>query len=306
MLLPALAASLLATQPTDFHAACGFEPGVRYEFRMHQLRKGGEDITLDSAGRLILEMKRQADSPTILLVTLDINDQMTPKQASTLGLTLDDFRTTAEFLLDEEYNLVELRNWELLRDKGNKIATKLTDARVKAGLVEPEQAELAKSMVTDLSSTHDGVFFMYSKRVAPYFLGYGWVLPQDEPITYETALPNPYGGEPLPASITIQLNDDPETPDLIEFQHTQSLDQEKAAALLLDFFQRLDAPGEEDFREAVRQLQITDTVTWAYDPEAQLIRSATYERHMQIPDQPLAIERWTWELVGQHGPEDTP
>jgi len=298
MLTIFLVTSMLLAQPDEFFADYGLEPDTRYEITVHQYRESDGIVSRDSEGTVTLELHDSDEGPLVLFATIELSEQqLSPAQSKALGLTHDDLKSTAEFVLDEQYNIVGIRNWEELRDKANTMTSNLMDAMVEQGLSDPETATQAKVAMVKLTSTEAGVHSIYAKRISTYLLGYGWELTEGEPLVQEVSLPNPFGGEPLPAIITTKLDDDPETPNLIEYTYEQALESEPAAALIRDALLLIGIPDNEELAEHLRGVQITDTMEWSYDESRQLVAHATFERITKLPGQPIVTERWTSELV---------
>ncbi|PHQ80640.1 MAG: hypothetical protein COB69_05645 [Phycisphaera sp.] len=298
MLTIFLATSMLLAQPEEFFADYGLVPDTRYEITVHQYRESGGIVSRDAHGRVVLKLHEPQEGPSVLFATIELDEhQITPEQLDAIGMTPEDLQSTAEFVLDEQYNIVGVRNWEELRDKANTVASNLMDAMVEQGLSDPETAQKAKTAMSKLTNTEAGVHSIYSKRISTYLFGYGWELTESEPLVQEVSLSNPFGGEPLPAITTTKLDDDPETPNLIEYTYEQALESEPAVALIRDALLLMGIPDNKDLIENLRGLQITDLMEWSYDKSQRLIIHAQVERTMKLPGQPLSIERWTWELV---------
>lgn len=292
----------LAAEP--FYAACRFETGVEYEFRVHQFREQDGNVSRDAWGRLVLEVSDEDVSriagPDGLLVfaTLDLGEQtLTGPQLRLLGIDADDTRSTAEFLVDWEYNIVGLRNWEALRDETRSLTRRLIGAMVRSKQFDADTAARTRQMIDDMTATEQGVVQMYGKRLYPYLYGYGWELAEGDVISYEVELPSPIGGDPILAVNSTQLRDDPATPGVVEYGSEQRLDPESVAAFLQAYMDRLGATVPAEARADMNSMQIDDVMSWEYARGRGIITRAVYERIAAMPGTPPMTERWVWELV---------
>lgn len=137
---------------------------------------------------------------------------------------------------------------------------------------------------------------MYSRRVVPYLFGYGWSLSDESPIEQDVALPNPFGGDPLPAVATTSFDDDPATPNLIEYRYDQALDPDSVSELIIEALTKLGLPTAEAEKQA-SLFDIDDTMLWSYDESRQLITKTEFKRTATMPGQGTRTEHYTWKLI---------
>ncbi|MGP1273361.1 MAG: hypothetical protein ACTS22_08495 [Phycisphaerales bacterium] len=292
------------SEPEVFHAACGMEPEVAYTFRVHQFREQGGTVSRDAHGLLVLVLSSEdvtaitGEGGSLVIATIELGEQtLTDDQMAMLGLSPDDVRSDAEFLVDAEYNIVGLRNWEALRDETRSMTTRLIGAMVRARQFDADTARRAREMVRDMTATEQGVVQMYGKRLYPYLFGYGWQLAEGDEIEYQVELPNPIGGEPILAVNTTRLDDDPATEGVVEYGSQQRLDPASVAVFLQAYMDRLGAAVPADTREEMLSMRIDDLMAWEYDSDAGLISRTVYERIVAMPGTEPMTERWTWELA---------
>lgn len=135
--------------------------------------------------------------------------------------------------------------------------------------------------------------------ILPYMAGYGWTLAPGRPQTVQANIPSPFGGPPLPGTVTARLADDPATPDLIEYTLTQSLDPAAAAQFFEDFARAANLPADQldALRATAATASFDDVTTYAYDVNTGLIVSAVLARPIAAgPGQPTSIERIEWRV----------
>ncbi|MFQ6028875.1 MAG: hypothetical protein ACE5Q6_15435 [Dehalococcoidia bacterium] len=77
------------------------------------------------------------------------------------------------------------------------------------------------------------------REAQAYYLALGWEYTLSDPITYEALLPNPLGGEPWPSKAYVLLEEYDRATGLAVIQWRQSLDPEKATAILLESMKEL-------------------------------------------------------------------
>ena len=298
MILTVLAAALAFLQPDAIQVEWGLQPGVSYEFRVHQSRVAGAEVVKNGEATLFMSYRVDPDGTRVLRTTQE-STGLTAADAKKVGLTLDDLHTTCEYVLDDNYGIVELRNWEELRAAAKSMTNRMMDARVKNGEISAENAAKVLTIMTGQFDSHDSLLLMHSKFVSPYLNGYGRELVAGEPRSAAITLPNPLGGKPLPATITIELDDDPETPELLEFSQAQTLDPDGVRDLAMAVLGQVAPDAQAEIAAAMEQVEVSDSFFWAYDPEHHLIRDGRFGRRMQLPDQPLIFETWKWELVAE-------
>lgn len=294
-MLATLMAAVLFTPEPAFHAEFALEPGVRYELRLRETREVDGRITRDSPGRVMLELQPR-DGADLLLVTVDPGENaVNESQARALGLALADFSSTAHFAIDDNHELSRLENWEAMRDQALRVATATVNAQIASVQGDRDTADKAIALLRSMMDTHDGMFSIFAKRIGPYMFGYGWELHAGVPIIQEAMFAVPYSPDPVASTLTTVLADDPKTERLIEYEMIQSLDTEAVRAIANHFLANVD--GQVEVNELMKQMQIDVKTQWAYSIDLKAIARASITRTTRMPDQPLAIERWTWELV---------
>jgi hypothetical protein len=92
--------------------------------------------------------------------------------------------------------------------------------------------------VREIFSNPDSVQTIMIQKPGRYFLVYGWELEPGEPREVEMSLPSPFGGEPLPAIVTIELKRFQPTDTQYVVHYKQKLDQDGVQRIIRDAAQK--------------------------------------------------------------------
>ena len=289
------ASALAQTQTLD--AVCGLKESTPYELALHTSITQGGLLVKSADGTVRFTIETDEEGTQLLRTELATGDMpLSPAQLEQLGLTKEDLRSEIVFVLGEDLAIVGIKDWQAVRDKTIRVTDSLFDALVKFGQADEATAEQAKAGTAQLFATEQAVLAMYSRRIVPYLFGYGWSLSDENTIEQEVALPNPFGGDPLPAVATTSLDDDPATPHLIEYRYDQTLDPEGVSELIIEALTKLGLPIAEAEKQA-NLFDIDDTMLWSYDNDRQLITKSELKRTATMPGQGSRTEHYIWKLV---------
>jgi len=283
----------------EFHAAFSFEPEKAYIIRVQETRIIGDRTVRSSTGRVTFVYKPSNDGQGLINATIDLGEYgLTEQQAAAVGLKPTDLQSTAQFEIGDDFQLLRIRNWKELGEQSLRVATAILQSQVSAGLMDQEPFERAIAYLQSLASTHDGVFSMYSKRVGPYFLGFDWRLEADQPVIQDSFFNEPFSADPMPATLTTSLVDDPDTKQLVEYQMVQSVESDAIHAALSGLVAELGATTVEEANKMFRHVEMSATASWVYSLDLSAVTRTSFVRVMTLPNQPRAVETWTWELMG--------
>jgi hypothetical protein len=141
---------------------------------------------------------------------------------------------TLEIVLDEAYTPVELRNLDDIMV----LTKKMVDVMDKSLPEDPAKAAAiprVREMFSNASTTQS----IMLQQPGRYFLAYGWELEPGLPREAEMALPSPFGGEPLPAKVTVELKPIQDANEYYVVTYRQDLDQVGVERVIRETLQKL-------------------------------------------------------------------
>lgn len=101
----------------------------------------------------------------------------------------------------------------------------------------------------------------------------------------ETELPNVTGGNPIPASITLKLDEINVQKDLTRISLNQTIDKGKAGPVIADILKKLStAPlkDEAEMKRQIKEMEIRDINQYTYSISSGWINSIFYERTSNV------------------------
>lgn len=149
---------------------------------------------------------------------------------------------TIELVFDEEFTPHSIRNLhdviELCQKAIDLLQQSLPDNKAAAETIP---------RVREMFSNPEVVQSILIQKPGRYFVIYGWELEPGVTREIEMTLPSPFGGEPLPATVTIELKPFHPTDAQLLVSYKQRLDQEGVKRIIGDAMQKFagDTPGQE-------------------------------------------------------------
>jgi hypothetical protein len=173
-----------------------------------------------------------------------------------------------------------LRNWQQVRDAALPLVDKMPLPANMPAAAQKEQS----AMRSRVFSTKEGIENVLLGEVKLFFLFYGRRLAPDAAAKYDQ-IPNPLGGVPLPANLTIKLERaDAQTATL---RYTLALDPERSGKVIVETFSAMFSgmgksvsPAEVD--AVASSLNIGDTAVLVFDLATRWPQTLTYERRMEM------------------------
>ncbi|MEM1186477.1 MAG: hypothetical protein AAGI53_15920 [Planctomycetota bacterium] len=294
MLLATLTLIATATSPEPFHAAFGLKSGSNYTYRVEKtVTEDGQmhRTQVDYVIRLISD----PGEPDVLSMTIKFSGEVTKEQmVSLFNVDEDVLEIPVEFVLDENHAIVGMRDWTVHRDAGIALGTAMLRAKVEAGLTSQESADIAVEYVTDTFATYDAMLEGFVGQMSPFLFGYGWTLVPGEPILDEYLLPTLISQATLPATVTVELNDDPETEGIVEFIGVSRVNGEALVEPITTLGRALDAPIEDDFEDQLSRSILVSSVRWSYDQALKVLSSIAIELAISGPGvHEFQTSQWT-------------
>lgn len=292
-----LAAVTAQAQVQKIETPCGLDEGKQYTFKYHKQVEVESDLIKDAHSLLRITLITEGDGTLTVKTTLNMNTlELNPEQLERLNLTEEDLQSEVTFILDDRLNTIGLRDWETVRDRTIEQTGRILEAMIPAGMLDDATAEQLKSKTADMFVDEQAALEVYANRINPYFLGYGWELNAATPIEKMVNVANPIGGHDLPAYSTMELRDNPKTPDTIEYRYTQVLHPLKANAAMRETLAE-QGLAKDEIERALAGLQLDDTFGWQYNAESGVIERADFVRISRMPGGAVTGTVISWELV---------
>lgn len=148
---------------------------------------------------------------------------------------------TMEMVFDEEFTPHSIRNL----DDMMQLCQKAIDV-MEESLPNDKAAAETIPRVREMFSNPETAQSIFLQKPSLYFLIYGWELEPGVPREVEMTLPSPFGGEPLPATVTIELKPFQPTDAQFLLSYKQQLDKEGVKRVIGEAMKKFagDAPGQ--------------------------------------------------------------
>jgi hypothetical protein len=170
------------------------------------------------------------------------------------------------YRLDDEAAFVGVENVEEIRSAYAEIADLLGEAQM-------SQSEAAARSLSD-SLSDESVAQIFSERPMIYHALDGIVLDTGSPVTFADILPNPLGGEPYPATTTIEITDLGDADGCMEVTMTVLPDPDDFVRILAASMEAagiLEDPST--FEVSAESAKIENTIVAKYDPTTGFAKS---------------------------------
>jgi hypothetical protein len=140
---------------------------------------------------------------------------------------------TLELVLDEEFTPLSIRNVEQVIDTSRKAID-----LIEQSLPDGETSAAAAAGVREMFANPDSLQTIMIQKPGRYFIVYGWQLEPGEIREEEMELPSPFGGEPLPATVFIELKPFKQDDAYFVVSYSQKLDQTGVQRVMRDAMQK--------------------------------------------------------------------
>jgi hypothetical protein len=189
---------------------------------------------------------------------------------------------TIELVFDDEFTPRSIRNIdELVR-----FSHKALDLMQKS-LPNDEATAAVIPRVRELFNNPESAQNIFMQKPGRYFLVYGWELEPGKPRVEEVSLPSPFGPDPLPGTVTIELK--PHQPDAAHYNvlYKQEFDKEAVRQLIQSVAQRF-AGDRLDPDRPLPTLDVTDEGEFKVNrhtgwiEHARVVRTSRHDQGVQI------------------------
>jgi hypothetical protein len=188
-----------------------------------------------------------------------------------------------EIEIDERGVITGLRNAAEVEKKCRELVKKMFDGLRESG-APAETLNTARQLVDRFLATTEAIEQAVLREAYIYLMPIGWELQPDQPLESENALPNPLGGDPIPATARVSLVDYKPGGQQIRIKFRQQMDPEKAAESLASSLER--ATGSSEARKAFDsvKLDVTDESDFTIERDSGWITAVRSARIIQVDD----------------------
>ena len=194
--------------------------------------------------------------------------------------------------LDAHGGFARLVNDEEVLGKLQGLADNLI-AQIAAALPEAQRANLTAAVRQALSPTV--LRSSATRDIEIYFALNGVRLLAGETAEIESEVANPFGGDPLPATVRIRL--DSATADIASLTTTTVFGPDVLRAVTASLAQQAGKPIPADALAALPPTQMTDEGTFVFDRTRGLMREIVVDRRVIANGTVQRAEHWAFRLV---------
>ncbi len=188
-----------------------------------------------------------------------------------------------ELLLAPDGQFVQLRNYAALRPAIDRMLAQVLAAVAKERQASPEERQQVGEMMRGMFATREQVETLLLKDVRLLLFPFGLSLDSAAPLTYQTALPNPFGGEALTAEGTVSLASVNARRGQASIRIEQKLSPDSVPRILNALVRELGdkRPPAEEF--ARLKADITDTSHYTVDLRSGFSNRVEFTRTTTLP-----------------------
>lgn len=188
-----------------------------------------------------------------------------------------------ELQLAPDGQFVQLRNYEQLKPSIDRMIEQVIATVAKERQASPAEMQQVGEMMRGMFATRERVETLLLKDVRLLLFPFGMSLDSKAPLNYQTALPNPFGGESLTAEGKISLASLNAKSGLATITIDQKLSPDSVPKILNALVQKLGdkrPPPEELSR---LEADITDTSGYTVDLKSGFANKVEFTRTTRLP-----------------------
>jgi hypothetical protein len=201
-----------------------------------------------------------------------------------------------ELVVSRDGQVVDIRNFEEVMKLLDESAAVTRKLMIAAGRDEAT-VDRVLAAIKPLFGNREAATAMLSQDIAGYFLAYGWEVEPEGTIDSESQVPNPLGGEPIPSTFSLKVNDYGPTDGAIKAEWTDTIDSEGAKSMIRQIMRKLAPDKADDMDKEFDAADVFDIVrsgTFAYERERGVVTHATLTREAKVGTN---VRRDTWEWI---------
>ncbi len=182
---------------------------------------------------------------------------------------------------DESGSFIELINWEEIRDCVNKVINKLSNYKLFKNIKEKTKVI---NQIKAIFQSKEMIEQVVIKEIQLYHAPYGLEYSLDEKLEIEAQLPNPFGGEPFPTIIFMELTDLQPELNYCNLVIGQKINSRKAENILLDLMKKLIPDTKKLLKkdEMFKIFNISDHTEYKVELDSGWINDLLFKRTMIV------------------------
>ncbi|MFH1116776.1 MAG: hypothetical protein V1792_22905 [Pseudomonadota bacterium] len=263
-----------------------WKQGAKKKFEIIKNRKkvGEGKVLFDGTGRTDLEISvEKADSQGYLVnwtmgeTKFDQADAAKNPIAKQAANLLKGFAILLEVSPSGE--LKGVKNWEELKSKATEALNAMAEVWRKSGFNEQMISQL-NAQVSSTFATKEEITRMCTREPNLYFMTLGRTYKAGEPLTYDTLLPNPFGGEAFPATGSFVVARYDKESGKAEVEWNQKIQPEAAKRVLSATLKKLGGEQGKNIKEDLlpKNYKIEDSGKFVIDVPSGWVLSLTQSR----------------------------
>lgn len=172
-----------------------------------------------------------------------------------------------------------VKNWKELKEKATEAVNAMVRIWRKSGLDEKD-IDRTSAQVSSTFATKEKINQMCTREPHLYLFVLGRTFRTDKPITYDTLLPNPFGGDAFPAQGRLVLGSYDKGTGKAVVNWTQTIEPDAARRVLLQTLKKLAAQQGKEIKadQLPKQFKIEDSARFSVDVASGWILSLTQSR----------------------------
>lgn len=280
-----------------------WEQGENYHYQLDKYKytEKSDGVTeLNSTSYITLHIQEETDTNYLIRYTIDsVKVDGTMNSSTLAGLSPEVSNKLSYIIETDEYgSLIEIKNWEELREN---IRLLYTELNLFSDMKKREQKQAMQAIET-MTDSREKIQSMFSKEFSTLFTNYGYVFDTTDTLEYDQVLPNPYGGTPFPKLGTISFDaSNVEETNSVTIHDYSSIDEEEAKKAIMEVLTEI-APNRKGMKEGMKDIEfkIEDSITQEFDIYSGAILNASMERHISsydLSEKNVRIDRQIWKLL---------
>ncbi len=188
-----------------------------------------------------------------------------------------------ELQLAPDGQFVQLRNYEQIQPKIDQMIERVLAMAAQQKNAGPAEMKQVGDMMRGMFAGREQVEALMLKDVRLLLFPFGMSLDSNVPLTYQTPLANPFGGDPLQAEGTISLTSLDRKHGIATIGLDQKLSPDSMTKILAAMTQKMGANRPPPAELAKLQADITDTSRYTIDLKTGFPSKVEFKRAVFMP-----------------------
>lgn len=206
-----------------------------------------------------------------------------------------------ELIVTRDGQIAGIRNYDQVKKMIDESLVETRRIMLKAGADEAK-IDQALAMTRQMFANRDTATSVMTQDIAGFFLAYGFEVEPRGTLRSESALGNPLGGEPIPATFALKVNDYKPEDAAIKALWIEKVNAEAAKELLKQIVRQLAPDKADEFEksaDADSVFNIVNSGGFNYDRKRGLVTHALGKREAKVANA-TRVDTWEW-VVKQPG-----